>query len=223
MNPSIDNSDQIGYQVAMRKSDVYKSMVFQETREAYIHQINAVELDCVAPSLGFVKGPGGYSVPLFNRLYTVTQKDIVDADGRPAAFDACVVLSRYLIMGDGPPDMRLDWTAFRDFSDAGPLLKYFIDNVAGAITKGFRGRTAALVAAADRMGGRPGADDLSYDVTCRFEALPQIGMLMLFNDGDDEFGADCRVLFERRTERYLDMECVAMLGARLAAGLCRQA
>lgn len=200
-----------------------KSTIFKKTREAYIQQINAVEMARVATSLGFLKGPAGYTVPLFNRVYTVTPKDIVDADGRPAAFDVCVVLSRYLIMGAGAPDTRLEWAAFRDFKDAGPLLKFFADNVAGAITRGFRGRVAALAAAADWMGGCPESGGLAYDVAFRFKALPQIGMLLLFNDADCNFGADCRVLFERRTERYLDMECVAMLGARLATGLFRQA
>jgi hypothetical protein len=34
----------------------------------------------------------------------------------------------------------------------------------------------------------------------------------LFNDKDDEFPAQCSVLFEKRAENYLDMECLAMLG-----------
>jgi len=38
---------------------------------------------------------------------------------------------------------------------------------------------------------------------------------MLFNDTDDEFAAQCAVLFERRAEKYLDMECLAMVGMLL--------
>ncbi|CAN2041866.1 hypothetical protein GMMP15_50054 [Candidatus Magnetomoraceae bacterium gMMP-15] len=38
---------------------------------------------------------------------------------------------------------------------------------------------------------------------------------MLFNDADDEFEAKCSVLFERRAEKYLDLECLAMLGRHL--------
>ena len=37
-------------------------------------------------------------------------------------------------------------------------------------------------------------------------------LLLLFNDKDEEFPAQCTVLFEKRTETYLDMECVAMVG-----------
>jgi len=42
---------------------------------------------------------------------------------------------------------------------------------------------------------------------------------MLYNDADDEFPATCSVLFERRAERYLDPECLAMVGALLFASL----
>ena len=46
---------------------------------------------------------------------------------------------------------------------------------------------------------------------------------MLFNDEDDEFSARCLVLFERRAERYLDMECLAIVGWLLSDYLHRVA
>ena len=46
----------------------------------------------------------------------------------------------------------------------------------------------------------------------QFKALPKIPVLLLFNDADNEFAAQCMVLFERRAENYLDMECLAMVG-----------
>jgi hypothetical protein len=49
----------------------------------------------------------------------------------------------------------------------------------------------------------------------QFTALPQIPVSMLFKDADEEFVARCAVLFERRAENYLDMECLAMVGMLL--------
>ncbi len=40
-------------------------------------------------------------------------------------------------------------------------------------------------------------------------------MVMLFNDADDEFPSKCHVLFERRLEKNLDAECLAMAGRLL--------
>jgi hypothetical protein len=39
--------------------------------------------------------------------------------------------------------------------------------------------------------------------------------LLLFNDADKEFAAQCMVLFERGADKYLDMECLAMVGMLL--------
>ncbi len=196
------------------------SPVFQQTRAAYLALINGADITGTAEALGVAAVPEGFEIRLFHRTFTVTPDDIVDAERRPAAFDVCVLLSRYLIMCPEVPDERTEWTAYRDFKDAGPLLKYYADNVEGAIAKGYAGRRNDLPIAAAVMSGTPYGEPLAYDVAFRFEALPRIGMLLLFNDADDEFRAESRVLFERRTETYLDMECVAILGARLAAGLC---
>ena len=45
-----------------------------------------------------------------------------------------------------------------------------------------------------------------------YPALPKVPMLLLFNDKDDEFPAQCSVLFEKRAKKFLDMECLAMVG-----------
>ena len=53
---------------------------------------------------------------------------------------------------------------------------------------------------------------LPYDVALAIPALPRVPLHLLFMDADDEFPAQCRILFERRAEAYLDMECLAILG-----------
>jgi hypothetical protein len=65
------------------------------------------------------------------------------------------------------------------------------------------------------LNGHPPAADFPYDLSLQFSALPKIPVLMLFNDADEEFPARCAVLFERRAEKYLDMECLAMVGSLL--------
>ena len=56
------------------------------------------------------------------------------------------------------------------------------------------------------------ADQYSYDLAMQFDALPKVSVLLLFNDKDAEFPAQSSVLFEKRAEKYLDMECLAMVG-----------
>jgi hypothetical protein len=69
------------------------------------------------------------------------------------------------------------------------------------------------------LGGVPAAEDFPYEVTMRLPALPRIPILLLFNGADEEFPARCTMLFERRAEKYLDMECLAITGWALSAYL----
>ena len=46
----------------------------------------------------------------------------------------------------------------------------------------------------------------------QFDALPKVPLLLLFNDRDEEFPAQCGVLFEKRTGKFIDMECLAVVG-----------
>ena len=57
----------------------------------------------------------------------------------------------------------------------------------------------------------------------RFRALPRVPLLLLFNDADEEFPAEARILFRANAERILDMECLAILGWLLSSKLIKQA
>jgi hypothetical protein len=57
----------------------------------------------------------------------------------------------------------------------------------------------------------------------QFNALPRVPVLLLFNDADDEFPAHCSLLFEGRAEKYLDAECLAILGMLLSVYLRKRA
>ena len=61
-------------------------------------------------------------------------------------------------------------------------------------------------------GGNRQEGAYGHDVSMGFNFLPRIPLLLLFNDKDDEFPASCSLLFERRSENYLDAECLAMAG-----------
>ena len=78
-----------------------------------------------------------------------------------------------------------------------------------------------MEAACREIQGNPPAATFSYDLCMHFNALPKIPVLLLFNDSDEEFPAQCAVLFERRAENYLDMECLAMVGMLLFEHLKR--
>ena len=102
--------------------------------------------------------------------------------------------------------------SYKDFKDAAPLARAFYNTVTHPIAETFSGQLPKLEAAGRKIDGYPPRDQYSYDLTIQFDALPKVSVLLLFNDKDAEFPAQCSVLFEKRADKFLDMECLAMVG-----------
>jgi hypothetical protein len=53
----------------------------------------------------------------------------------------------------------------------------------------------------------------------QFDLLPLAPLVLLFNDYDDNFIAQCILVSEKRDGKYLDAECLAMAGKLLYENL----
>ncbi|MBW2100641.1 MAG: DUF3786 domain-containing protein, partial [Deltaproteobacteria bacterium] len=153
-----------------------KSKVFNQTRKLYMEKIAATDLNMTAEKLGMTMTPQGPQVKYFNKFHYIKENDIVDEKGNPVDFDTLVALSKYILLCPDVPSLDRQWTAYRDFKNSGPLLKFFADVVEGMIASAFTDRLDDLTAAADRMGAEPAEEELSYDLKRRFQALPNIAM-----------------------------------------------
>ncbi|MCG8633263.1 MAG: DUF3786 domain-containing protein [Desulfobacterales bacterium] len=201
------------------------SPVFERHYDDYLRQLAGLDLNLIGPALGGEMVDGTWvKIPYFNRTYRVSSKGIAGPDGRKPGYDTCTILCRYLIMagetpagaGDGSPDTG-DWVGFRDLKESGPLTVYFRDNVELAVSGILSGRTGEAGAISAGLNGAPPDMDVNYDLALEIRALPAIPMLLLFNDAEEGFPASCSVLFRADVERFLDAECIAMIGYRLAA------
>jgi len=189
--------------------------VFERNYEDYLAQLKNISIESIAPNLGGKVEEGVIKIPLFGINYEVSVSGITDPSGNKPAYDICVVLSKYLLLCPDAPPKEDEWVSFRDFKDSGPLTNYFNNDVERSITSYFKGRLAGLKKASKSISGHQPNLDVNYDLAMQFDALPMIPVILLFNDADEEFSAKCSVLFERRAEKYLDAECLAMLGWQL--------
>jgi hypothetical protein len=133
------------------------------------------------------------------------------------------ILFKYLLLCPDTDPTANDWVSYRDLKDSGPLTVYFANDVEMSIAGHFKGALGGFEEAGKAIGGYRPDIDVSYDLSMQFDALPEIPVIVLFNDADDEFPAQCSLLFERRAESYLDAECLAMIGRLLLANLVRAA
>lgn len=195
--------------------------VFEQTYHQYLSQLTEFDLDRTARKLELKNKDGAVEIRLFDRMYTVSPDGVYDHLDQKPNHSICVILLKYLMLCPETPSDDVSLVTFKDFKDAGPLGDYFQQNVKKPIQKTFTGKKDALERSALAIGGFADDKGLSYDLCLRFQALSKIPVYLYFNDADEDFPSDCTILFEKRTESYLDMECVAMIGGLLAGWLVK--
>ncbi len=189
-----------------------QAAIFEKIYQDYLADVAELDLPERAGRLGIQTEGDTAVIPLLGTSYRVSPAGVTDPECRRPLHAVSVVLCKYLLLCPETVPQESDWVAYRDFMDATPFVGGFSTNTEQAIAKNFTNAPDALVEAFTSLGGTPAVEDVSYDVSMRVDALPRVPLLMLYNDADEEFSAQCSVLFERRAEKYLDMECLAIVG-----------
>lgn len=197
------------------------SEIFEKHYEDYCKQIAELNLESIQDILGIEVKNGKAAIPFLYENYTVSGEGIEDSARQRPSYTLCVVLAKYLLLC--PDQLHLDttWASVTDFkkNSYSTNVNFFASGTIQAILKPFSGRAAALAEAGERLGGQLHDAGMSYDVSMAFEVLPRISLLLLFNDADDDFPAQCSVLFHKHSENYLDPESLLIASATLAKSL----
>ena len=189
-----------------------KDHVYEQTYKDYLTRIAELDFQFLADKLGVQLAGQEVIIPFFGKPYRISARGITDPSNRQPHLSVSVILCKYLLMCPMIEPLAGNWLSYKDFKDAAPLIRTFYNTVTHPIAETFSGRLAELKKAGGIMGGYAPAEAFSYDFSMRFDALPKVPLLLLYNDKDDEFDAQCSVLFEKRAEKFLDMECLAMVG-----------
>jgi len=189
-----------------------KEHVYEQTYKDYLSRIAEIDLKFAADKLELQMDGEDVLIPFFGTPYRVSPAGIADPAGRQPHLSITVILSKYLLMCPLIVPLGGSWMSFKDFKDAAPLTQAFLNTTTLPLAETFATGITDLAHAAKKIGGYPPAEDFSYDLSLQFDALSKVPLLLLFNDQDEEFPAQCSVLFEKRVEKLLDMECLAMVG-----------
>jgi hypothetical protein len=196
-----------------------KAPVFEKIYQDYLARVAGQDLTGKQDLLGIEVDGQTITIPFFNATCSVSPQKIVDhSDGRPP-HAVCVILCQYLLLSPDQPDDDRQLVTYRDFKDAAPYVQGFDNTAQKPISRAFAGRIDALEARCRHLGGTPCDIGISCDLSYMFEALPRVRVYLVFNDADEDFPADCSILFEKQAARYLDMECLAMIAMGLAEQL----
>jgi hypothetical protein len=198
---------------------VAESEAFERIYRDYLRQLAALDLSASSDILGGRADGNAVVMPFFGRPYRISAAGISDPSGSRPSHSVSVLLSKYLLMSPKNTPLDASWVSYKDFKDAGPFVGGFRNNAEVPLERTFGSNPAELQKRCGALGGVHAAEDFPYEVAVRLPALPRIPILLLFNGADEEFPARCAMLFERRAEKYLDMECLAIAGWALSAYL----
>jgi len=200
-----------------------KSKVFEETYDKYMSQISHIDLLPRAERLGAEPAGNILIIPYYKKPYRISIDGVFDETGKRANFAISVVLFQYIFSCPAEIPIAGDLVTYREFKDAGPLAGYFTSNTNKIIETTFAGNPEALRYACKKLGGRLLDDDPSWDLSLEFDMLPRIPIRLRFNDKDDEFPAQCSILFRQSAESYIDMvESLAIGGTYLIGMLTKR-
>jgi hypothetical protein len=189
-----------------RQFMVESSDVFEKNYKEYCVQIGKIDFGSIKNKLGAVNDGDRMSIPFFNNRYFVSTNGIVDESGNRPDYMICVILAKYILLCPDQSHYDNEWVSFKDFKRASHFtnVNYFSSDTERAIEKHFSGKLNELTKACEELDGSHHEMEISYDLSMQFNALPRVSLLLLFNDGDEEFPAKCTVLFQKRAEYYLD-------------------
>jgi hypothetical protein len=205
------------------RTTMHEIQVFEKIYQEYMSAVSRVDLGRVKDRLGLKLDKGEAVIPFYGIPYRVSGQGIADSQGRRPNHAVSVILCKYLLLCPEGEPVESEWVTYKDFKDAAPFVGGFSNNAEKPIIRMFSGRLSELRQACLGLTGRPVDAGIDADLVMRLDALPKVPVLLLFNDRDDDFPAQCSLLFERRAEKYLDMECLAMTGWALSEWLKRPA
>jgi hypothetical protein len=196
-----------------------KALIFEKIYQDYLARVAGLDLTGKQDLLGIRVEAQAVTIPFFNDAFTVTPRNIMNQKGRRPPHSVCVILCQYLLMSPDRPEDDRRLVTYRDFKDAAPYVQGFENTARKPVSRAFAGRLAELEAGCRHLGGTPCDIGILCDLSYVFEALPKVRIYLVFNDADEDFPADCSLLFEKQAARHLDMECLAMIGMVLAERL----
>lgn len=195
--------------------------IFKQILNDYLIEVAALDLAGKSEKLGIQIDGNAIGIPFFNNFYTITPETITDRQGNRPQHSISVILCKYLLLCPDTPCSNRELVTYKDFRDAAPYVIGFGNTAEKPVSRIFSGKIEALEKRSQELGGEACDMGISCDLSYVFHPLPKVPLYMFYNDEDDEFPADCSLLFEKRAEHYLDMECLAMIGMVLAGWLAR--
>jgi hypothetical protein len=112
-----------------------------------------------------------------------------------------------------------DWITLGHFPNTASHVKAFQKNAEQKIADTFKNDLPGLKHQCLQLGGAEADSKAKSDYFCAITLLPHVPLYLSFWTADEEFGAECKLLFDSNAEDHLDIEYLAYLLERFVEKL----
>ncbi|MEW6599670.1 MAG: DUF3786 domain-containing protein, partial [Nitrospirota bacterium] len=162
-----------------------------------------------APGIGAIVEDDRLRLAYFGREITL---------GRTGFQEEIDVMDRLLILmyirQAGRGELTGKWTAFREFKDGLIRSESFHDACEMPLAEIFERKQEGLIRRLADLGAEK-TSGFATEYSYIFRALPKLPMLVLLWPGDEEIGANCKILLDSTAHVFLDIEALLYLGMAL--------
>lgn len=165
-------------------------------------------------------GQGEYRLHLWGQELILSWPEFIAHDaqsGTALPTFNLAMLAYYFHTSDGTPPAGT-WISFTDLPDGKFYTAAFQGYTGNELTKAFGNDLAAFEAAAELAGGRK---ETFGDAAYAFRALPNVRLLAVGWQGDEDFPPSYRILFDAHSSHQTTTDACAILGSNLTSRLIK--
>ncbi len=112
-----------------------------------------------------------------------------------------------------------DWITLGHFPHTASHVKAFQSSAEKKIAETFKNDQPGLKRRCAELGAVEAEARVKSDYFCSFALLPRVPLYLSFWTADEEFDADCKLLFDSNAEDHIDIEYLAYLVERFVVEL----
>ncbi len=183
---------------------------YEQIYEGLILKLSKCDFLEIAERLGLSLQPDGtLAVQFLGREYEISSRGVKPTDGKPVNVNNRSVLAYYTLShGMGEPEFSYVPISYHTgsgiiFSD----IKWMTDPLGKAFSEKYEAFSETL----DKLGGAFNGKMKSGGYSWLLKVLPKIPLQIIYQDGDDEFPCEVRILFDKNASLFLEFECLAFL------------
>jgi len=204
----------------MAMFDVSRPDNYEKVARQWAEELAGKDLSGSAARMGLRWDGSGLEIPVLGRHFRVSSEGVEAAGSEVEEPDFMVkIIASCYVLQAGSGELTGTWTSYRELPGGSFFHSFLEANVENRLAQVFDRNLTALDRCARALGAEPHEGIGTGDRCLRFPALPTVPVLLVFWDGDEEFGASARILFDRSAPNFLDMECLAALAYMVALRL----